>query len=886
MDASKTAQTVELHPQIQNSNIETPPTEQDQSFATMNDDDGYDSLFEDSSDEGAPLPSPKTTSPPLTAARRDFLPTFEEAMVMQRTTRPHLPDSAHRISAPRVQKQPPSFGITKRKAVETLDTAEVTVNPKRVKLTSENEPAATDLAETNMAGNSSDPVAEFMNFTDSSVPNLQTASTVAEDIPELQSVENTSLNPPAADIAGATHDAGVVRGILGDIIHDDPDHLSVRERFEILYQTGKHLGPDLFADYNGDGEAAPHRDTLSIFNQGSTNQHHPELKDSMGQVIRSRFTNQSFTDVDILPRSLYKFNLTGEYLDRLVQYGCRVLEDITPRVVGHQTLMKEADEVDSNGVAVTGPDGNTKKVEVVDFKKNEISIQRMILKKIDDAREKRSFGGLRPHFTLTGRKTCNYIGKEVVDGGKKTYEFNKDNVLMDTRWDLDFDRMLMRHPTTGRCEPLFALKPLRENPNKVLRHCGCPEPSPDELLVKCPLLRSYDPRNHPLTSIRDLEEKRRYDLLKMDAEAQDAEDDEDKDYKGKDVKRLERIKRKQDGPVKSYEEPKPLTEEEEVARLSRKRKAETYVTEAQPRIRKPKVDVYTLMKGEGRGARKAQRKGRNRASLSAESNATIDLTGDEGLPPVDLTQETTNRMPAARYTPPPGVAPGYPIQQQPALSLASSNLFLQPQLQFPNSGQAHQPTLLRVMPAGTYSNHQFPNSLPAQPYPQHGSFHHHPLNNDPTVTGPAPPFRPHAPNRFSQQLSSVPASTQGGYYGGSMVLPTSVAHGMYSGYPSPELRPDVTATEETVEQQNARIERNAQALQAAQHRHLVQMHQRQMAHLHNPYSPQPTNGMNGPAYNQFVAYQQQQPSVTQPTSQVQYAYSSAALNAFTSPPHI
>lgn len=276
--------------------------------------------------------------------------------------------------------------------------------------------------------------------------------------------------------------------------HPDPSTFSDFDLFWVQYHHGANIGRDLFPGWNGhQKEDLPPRETLRLIPNEERNLPHLSgklqiIKDENGEQIRSELTDEHLYELPFLPRYIdMKTDATTKNIDNWIIMGADLRRDIIPRSINYNPYHS----FDENGE------------EFFDWRATAAHLQRTYTNKhMKRAEQTHVMGGLLRKFRMDKGRFAEFLTPITFDeqGNQRRMLLNMENLLFNTRWDIDLDRMVMRNPHSHQELPLFTpveVRPqVRECLERMLPHERVPTLS--DLFNKYPHVIGYDERNHPL----------------------------------------------------------------------------------------------------------------------------------------------------------------------------------------------------------------------------------------------------------------------------------------------------------------------------------------------------------------------------------------------------
>ncbi|TID15959.1 hypothetical protein E6O75_ATG09017 [Venturia nashicola] len=276
--------------------------------------------------------------------------------------------------------------------------------------------------------------------------------------------------------------------------HSDPNTLSDSDLFWVKYHHGANLGRDLFPRWKGlQTHDLPPRETVRLIPNEARNLPHLHgklqiLKGENGEHIRSELTDEHLYELPFLPRYIdMKTDATTKNIDNWIIMGADLRRDIIPRSMNYNPYYS----FDENGD------------EFFDWKATAAHLQRTYTNKhMKRAEQLHVMGGLLRKFRMDKGRFAEFLTPITFDeqGNQRRMLLNMENLLFNTRWEINLDRMVMRNPHSHQELPLFTpveVRPqVRECLEKMLPHERVP--TLHDLFTKYPHVRGYDERNHPL----------------------------------------------------------------------------------------------------------------------------------------------------------------------------------------------------------------------------------------------------------------------------------------------------------------------------------------------------------------------------------------------------
>ncbi|QDS70427.1 hypothetical protein FKW77_009633 [Venturia effusa] len=277
-------------------------------------------------------------------------------------------------------------------------------------------------------------------------------------------------------------------------IYPDLDKLSDSDLFWVQYQHGANVGRDLFPRWKGlQTDDLPPRETLRLIPNEERNLTHMSgklqiAKNENGEQIRSELTDEHLYELPFLPRYIdMKTDAATKNIDNWIIMGADLRRDIIPRSINYNPYHS----FDENGD------------EFFDWKATAAHLQRTYTNKhMKRAEQPHVMGGLLRKFRMDKGRFAEFLTPITFDkqGNQRRMLLNMENLLFNTRWDIDLDRMVMRNPHSHQELPLFTpveVRPqVRECLEKMLPHERVP--TLRDLFQKYPHVSGYDERNHPL----------------------------------------------------------------------------------------------------------------------------------------------------------------------------------------------------------------------------------------------------------------------------------------------------------------------------------------------------------------------------------------------------
>lgn len=280
----------------------------------------------------------------------------------------------------------------------------------------------------------------------------------------------------------------------GPQTHPDPNTLSDSDLFWVKYHHGANIGRDLFSRWQGlQADDLPPRETIRLIPNEERNLPHLSgklqvLKDENGEHVRSELTDEHLYELPFLPRYIdMKTDATTKNIDNWIIMGADLRRDIIPRSINYNPYHS----FDDNGD------------EFFDWRATAAHLQRTYTNKhMKRAEQPHVMGGLLRKFRMDKGRFAEFLTPITFDeqGNQRRMLLNMENLLFNTRWDIDLDRMVMRNPHSHQELPLFTpvdVRPqVRECLEKMLPHERVP--TLHDLFHKYPHVMVYDERNHPL----------------------------------------------------------------------------------------------------------------------------------------------------------------------------------------------------------------------------------------------------------------------------------------------------------------------------------------------------------------------------------------------------
>lgn len=276
--------------------------------------------------------------------------------------------------------------------------------------------------------------------------------------------------------------------------HPNPDTLSDSDLFWVQYQHGANIGRDLFPRWRGlQTEDLPPRETLRLIPNEERNLPHLNgklqiIKDENGEQIRSELTDEHLYELPFLPRYIdMKTDATTKNIDNWIIMGADLRRDIIPRSINYNPYHS----FDENGE------------EFFDWRATVAHLQRTYTNKhMKRAEQPHVIGGLLRKFRMDKGRFAQFLTPVTFDeqGNQRRMLLNMENLLFNTRWDIDLDRMVMRNPHSHQELPLFTPVEVRLQVRECLERMLPHErvPTLRDLFNKYPHVIGYDERNHPL----------------------------------------------------------------------------------------------------------------------------------------------------------------------------------------------------------------------------------------------------------------------------------------------------------------------------------------------------------------------------------------------------
>jgi hypothetical protein len=233
---------------------------------------------------------------------------------------------------------------------------------------------------------------------------------------------------------------------LADI---DIGTLSDAELFWVQYHHGAHIGKDLLPGWKGRKEDdRPLRETVRLVPCENRSSQFRDgrfrlLRDDNGEVVRSDLTNKELFDLPFLPRYIdVKLDATPGNVENWIVMGADLRRDIIPRSHNYNQYFSE-DE-----------DGH----EVFDWQATVARLQRAYTNKhLKRAEDPHIMGGLVRKFRMDKGRFAEFLTAVAfdADGMQRNLLISMENLLFNTRWDIDMVRMVMRNPYSHQELPLF-----------------------------------------------------------------------------------------------------------------------------------------------------------------------------------------------------------------------------------------------------------------------------------------------------------------------------------------------------------------------------------------------------------------------------------------------
>jgi hypothetical protein len=290
----------------------------------------------------------------------------------------------------------------------------------------------------------------------------------------------------------------------------DNSTLSDAELFWVQYHHGAHIGKDLFPGWKGSKEDdRPLRETIRLVpceNRSSQFQggRLRLLRDDNGEVVRSDLTDEELFDLPFLPRYIdVKLDATPGNVENWIVMGADLRRDIIPR--SHNYNQYYSDDED-------GP-------KVFDWKATVARLQRAYTNKhLKRAEDPHIMGGLVRKFRMDKGRFAEFLTPVAfdVEGMQRNLLISMENLLFNTRWDIDMVRMVMRNPYSHQELPLFTPTEVRPAVRECLEKQGYKVHTLCDLWEKYPHIAGYDESKHPLfrrAQEHDLRLRQNWELL-------------------------------------------------------------------------------------------------------------------------------------------------------------------------------------------------------------------------------------------------------------------------------------------------------------------------------------------------------------------------------------
>lgn len=276
--------------------------------------------------------------------------------------------------------------------------------------------------------------------------------------------------------------------------YSDPNTLSDTELFWVQYHHGAHIGRDLFALWRGlQTDDHPPRETLRLIPNEDRNLQHLNGKlrpmtDENGEMIRSDLTDEILYDLPFLPRYIdMKSDATTKNIDNWIIMGADLRRDIIPRSINYNPYHS----FDEDGV------------DFFNWRATTAHLQRTYTNKhMKRAEQPHVMGGLLRKFRMDKGRFAEFLTPITFDeqGNQRRLLLSMENLLFNTRWDIDLQRMVMRNPHSHQELPLFTPAEVRTTVRECLEKRLPHEKVPTlrDLFEKYPHIRGYEETKHPL----------------------------------------------------------------------------------------------------------------------------------------------------------------------------------------------------------------------------------------------------------------------------------------------------------------------------------------------------------------------------------------------------
>ncbi|KAE9981036.1 hypothetical protein BLS_007954 [Venturia inaequalis] len=276
--------------------------------------------------------------------------------------------------------------------------------------------------------------------------------------------------------------------------HPDPNTLSDSELFWVKYHHGANIGRDIFPRWQGlQTNDLPPRETIRLVPNEERNLPHLNgrlqiLKNENGEQIRSELTDEHLYELPFLPRYIdMKTDATTKNIDNWIIMGADLRRDIIPRSINYNPYHS----FDENGD------------EFFDWRATAAHLQRTYTNKhMKRAEQPHVMGGLLRKFRMDKGRFAEFLTPIAFDeqGNQRRMLLNMENLLFNTRWDIDLSRMVMKNPHSHQELPLFTPVDVRPQVRECLEKMLPNErvPTLHDLFNKYPHVVGYDEKNHPL----------------------------------------------------------------------------------------------------------------------------------------------------------------------------------------------------------------------------------------------------------------------------------------------------------------------------------------------------------------------------------------------------
>jgi hypothetical protein len=296
------------------------------------------------------------------------------------------------------------------------------------------------------------------------------------------------------------------------IDYRNPNTLSNSELFWAQYEHGAHIGRDLFPNWKGiKVDDLPPRETLRLIPNEERNLQYMNgrlrpLTNENGEAIRSELTDEVLYNLPFLPCYIdMKFDATTKNIDNWIIMGADLRRDIIPRSVNYNPYHS----YDENGV------------DFFDWRATAAHLQRTYTNKhMKRAEQPHVMGGLLRKFRMDKGRFAEFLTPVTSDtqGNQRRLLLSMENLLFNTRWDIDMERMVMRNSHSQQELPLFTPVKIRPAVRECLQKQYPDEriPTLQDLWDKYPHIQGYDETKHPLfrrAEDHDLQLRRDWETL-------------------------------------------------------------------------------------------------------------------------------------------------------------------------------------------------------------------------------------------------------------------------------------------------------------------------------------------------------------------------------------